>query len=581
MDLSYFSMEIWLADDVPTYSGGLGVLAGDTLRAIADLELRCNAVTLFYRGGYFRQVIDADGTQRAEAVAWDPSTRLERLDVQTSFELEGRRVHVGAWRFVLEGVGGHRVPVYLLDTDLESNAPEDRDLCDRLYGGDQRHRIRQEAVLGLGGVAMLDALGERGDKLHMNEGHASMLALEAYAQARESGADAATACDTVRGHCVFTTHTPVPAGHDRFSTEMVAQHLSPRLLGYLAELPATEGGELNMTLLGLALAGYVNGVAQRHGEVSREMFPDYTIDAITNGVHAGSWASAPMAAVFDEVCPGWRRENARLRFMESAPVERLHEAHGGAKQLLLDEIARRTGTALRADVFTIGFARRKTPYKRALLLLSDVQRLASLAERHGGIQIVYAGKAHPRDTAGQSLVRDIHAIQGALPDAVKLVFVPNYETDLGRLITSGVDIWLNTPRPPMEASGTSGMKAVLNGVPNLSVDDGWWCEGYLPGKTGWRIDASIVAAANAETARSAEDAHDRAEQLSQLTGDDDRLDAAQLYDLLDHEVLPAFEDRAKWGEIMRNCVALGGSFFNAQRMVETYMQRAYGLSRPH
>ena len=579
MDLSYFSMEIWLADDVPTYSGGLGVLAGDTLRAISDLGLACNAVTLLYRGGYFRQVIDGDGTQQAQAVDWDPEDRLERLDVRASFELEGRTVHVGAWRLVLTGVTGHRVPVYLLDTDIDGNAPEDRNLCDRLYGGDQRHRLRQEAVLGLGGVAILDALGDRGEKLHLNEGHASLLALEVYAQARGSGLDVETARAAVRERCVFTTHTPVPAGHDRFSQALVDQHLSARLREHLGELPAVEDGELNMTLLGLSLAGYVNGVAQRHGEVSREMFPDYEIDAITNGVHAGSWASAPMAAVFDDVCPGWRRENGRLRFVESVDVAALHEAHRGAKQLLVDEVHRRTGEVLSAEVFTIGFARRKTPYKRALLLLSDIQRLAALAERHGGLQIVYAGKAHPRDTAGQSLVKDIHAIRSSLPDAVKLVFVPNYETDLGRLITSGVDLWLNTPRPPMEASGTSGMKAVLNGVPNLSVDDGWWCEGFVRGKTGWRIDASIVKAAATAADLDSEAAHDRAEQLSQLTGEDDRLDAAQLYQLLDEEVLPTYADAQRWGEIMRHCIALGGSFFNAQRMVETYMQRAYKLVR--
>lgn len=578
MHVSYFSMEIWLADDIPTYSGGLGVLAGDTLRAIADKGVACNAVTLLYKGGYFRQRITDDGTQRAEPVQWNPAEKLERLDIRASFDLEGRVVHVGAWRLVLTGVGGHEVPVYLLDTDLEENAPEDREICDRLYGGDTRHRIRQEAVLGLGGVAMLDALGQRGRTLHMNEGHASMLALALYTEARETGRDAATAAAFVRERCVFTTHTPVPAGHDRFPMALVERHLSGRLVERLRELPATEDGQLNMTLLGLALAGYVNGVAERHGEVSREMFPDYEIDAITNGVHAASWASAPMAAVFDEVCPDWRRDNALLRQVEGVIVSRLHEAHRAAKQVLLAEVKRRTGDALSLDTFTIGFARRKTPYKRALLLLSDLPRLTEIAERHGGLQIVYAGKAHPKDTAGQSLVREIHAIRSSLPDAVKLVFVPNYETDLGRIITAGVDVWLNTPRPPMEASGTSGMKAVLNAVPNLSVDDGWWCEGYVRGKTGWRIDASIAHARARGGDVSAEDAHDRAEQLSKLTNEDDRLDAAQLYDLLDREVLPAFDDAARWGEIMRHCVALGGSRFNAQRMVESYMRRAYGLS---
>jgi starch phosphorylase len=240
-------------------------------------------------------------------------------------------------------------------------------------------------------------------------------------------------------------------------------------------------------------------------------------------------------------------------------------------------VERRVGTRLSAERFTIGFARRKTPYKRALLLLSDIPRLAEIAEQHGGLQIVYAGKAHPKDIAGQSLVREIHALQKTLPDSIGLVFVPNYETDLGRVITAGVDLWLNTPRPPMEASGTSGMKAVLNGVPNLSVDDGWWCEGYVAGKTGWRIDASIVHGRARSGAVSAEDARDRSEELSKLSNEDDRLDAAQLYTLLDESVLPTFADTARWGTMMRHCIALGGARFNAQRMVESYMKRAYRL----
>ena len=577
MHVSYFSMEIWLADDIPTFSGGLGVLAGDTLRAIADKGIACNAVTLMYKGGYFRQSITAEGTQRDHPVVWEPASKLERLDVRASFELEGRTVHVGVWRFELEGIGGHRVPIYLLDTDLEENAPEDRGLCDRLYGGDGRHRLRQEAVLGLGGVAALDALNERGTIVHMNEGHASLLALSLYAEAREAGHDVQAAAALVRGRCVFTTHTPVPAGHDRFPLVSVERHLPARYTRCIKELPATEDGELNMTLLGLALAGYVNGVAERHGEVSREMFPDYEIDAITNGVHAASWASAPMAAVFDEECPGWRRDNAQLAQISNAATSRMREAHQLAKRHLVEEVRRRTGERLCEDTFTIGFARRKTPYKRALLLLSDLPRLGTIAARHGGLQIVYAGKAHPKDVAGQSLVREIHAIRDSLPDKVTLVFVPNYETDLGRTITAGVDLWLNTPRPPMEASGTSGMKAVLNGVPNLSVDDGWWCEGYVAGKTGWRIDASIVHGRARSGAVSAEDARDRSEELSKLSNEDDRLDAAQLYTLLDELVLPTFADTARWGTMMRHCIALGGARFNAQRMVESYMKRAYRL----
>ena len=550
--VAYFSMEIAIAPDMPTYSGGLGVLAGDTLRAAADMGLPLAAVTLAHRKGYFHQHLDANGVQSEEPEPWYPENRLAAEEPVVTVTIEGRPVAVRAWRTDIEGVAGHRIPVYLLDTDLEQNEPQDRTLTDCLYGGGADYRLRQEAVLGIAGARMLRALDYEPVVYHMNEGHAALLTLPVLEQElRGAGLHTATeeSIQAVRRKCVFTTHTPVPAGHDRFSGEQAYRILGNERASLLERFGCFHDGLLNMTYVALRFSRYVNGVAMQHGKVSRQMFPDYRIDAITNGVHAGTWTAPAVRAVFDKHLPRWRQDNVTLRYAIDIPENEIVDAHTASKQVLLDAVKQRTGIEMRPEIFTLGFARRAATYKRADLLFTDPERLVRCAEKQGGMQIVYAGKAHPADEPGKAKIRRVIELSNELrQSALSIVYLENYEWELGALLTGGVDLWLNTPRRPYEASGTSGMKAALNGVPSLSILDGWWIEGWIEGVTGWAIDDH----------------------------EEDAGEANSLYDHLEQTILPLFySDQAQWRRIMRSTIALNGSFFNTQRMLEQYVINAY------
>jgi starch phosphorylase len=554
--IAYFSMEIALDSSIPTYSGGLGVLAGDILRSAADLEVPMVGVTLLHRHGYFRQQLAADGTQTEVDEQWSPEDRLERLETTVTIEIEGTKVRIQPWRFTVTGIEDYQVPVYLLDTALDSNSEFYRSLTDHLYGGDAHYRLCQEAVLGLGGVAVLRALGYgRNMVYHMNEGHSALLTLallEETLEEQNSSAPDDELIEAVRRQCVFTTHTPVAAGHDRFPIDLVNRVVGPRGASQLEDSRCLLDGTLNMTYLALRLSRYINGVSMRHGEVSLDMFPGYPIHAITNGVHAVTWTSPAFAELFDLKIPGWRHDNRYLRYAIQIPLDDIQAAHQSAKRVLLDEVERRNGVRLAEDVITLGFARRATPYKRAGLLLTDVTRLNAIADRVGPIQILYAGKAHPRDEPGKEVIRRIHEAARRLGERVRLVYMENYDLALAKYMCSGVDLWLNTPSRPQEASGTSGMKAACNGVPSLSVLDGWWVEGHVEGVTGWSLLESPEAAA---------------EESTELDG---------LYDKLEKLILPCYYSLPQaWAKVMRSAIALNASFFNTQRVVLQYVRNAY------
>jgi starch phosphorylase len=553
--IAYFSMEICLDQAIPTYSGGLGVLAGDTLRSAADLELPVVGVTLLHRKGYFRQHVDAAGNQSESAVEWRPEELLRELPERTSVVIEGRDVQVRAFRYAVRGVTGHEVPVLLLDTALPENSEEDRRLTDSLYGGDARYRLQQEIVLGMGGAQMLRCAGFTGDvRYHMNEGHSALLLaalLEWRLEGRKPFELTEADLEAVRRQCVFTTHTPVPAGHDRFPSDLVATVLGNDRRELLDAARCLDASELNMTHLALRLSRFVNGVAMKHREVSLAMFPGFPIDSITNGVHAATWTSPAFQKLFDQRIPEWRTDNLYLRYAVSIPLQEIRAAHTEAKQEFLAEVARRTGVELDAKVFTLGFARRATPYKRADLMFSDVNRLAQIAEKVGPMQIVFGGKAHPHDGGGKDLIRRIHQAAAELKDRVRVVYIENYEMAIAAKMVAGVDVWVNNPMKPLEASGTSGMKAALNGVPSLSVLDGWWIEGHVEGVTGWSIGSSESV-------------------------DDQSKDAQDLYLKLERVILPLFYGLPlAYAEVMRGSIALNGSFFNTQRMVEQYVRNAY------
>lgn len=556
--IAYFSMEVGLESDMPTYSGGLGVLAGDTIRSAADLNVPMVAVTLLHREGYFYQKLDSNGVQTEEPVLWGVEDFLALQEPTVTVNLEGREVKLRAWKFEVRGFGKDGVPVYFLDTNLPGNSDWERTLTDHLYGGDTYYRLCQEVILGIGGVRILRALGHNQiDRFHMNEGHAALLTLELLQERCQSEARNSISeqdVDAVREKCVFTTHTPVPAGHDTFPPEEIHRALGDHIGLQAKDLIFHEEG-LNMTHLALTLSHYINGVAKKHGEVSSHMYAPYRIDSITNGVHAATWTSKPFQRLFDEFIPGWRQDNFSLRYALSIPAEKIWEAHLEAKRKIIHCINRQTNQGMDVETLTLGFARRAASYKRADLLLSDVDRLKEIHSKAGAFQIIYAGKAHPKDGGGKELIRRIFQAMEALKGDVKIAYLENYDIELGKLITSGVDIWVNTPLPPMEASGTSGMKAALNGVPSFSVLDGWWIEGCIEGKTGWSIG---------------QDARDPEAQR------DNEQDAAALYDKLEHTIIPLFYNQPEqFRDMMTHCIALNGSFFNTQRMVQQYVLKAY------
>ncbi|PMQ01119.1 MAG: alpha-glucan phosphorylase [Dictyoglomus sp. NZ13-RE01] len=550
--IAYFSMEIALISEIPTYSGGLGVLAGDTVRTAADLNIPFVAVTLISRKGYFKQIIEEDGTQKELPYEWNPEQYLTSLPIQVSVKIEGRDVYIKPWVYYWKSYTGSIVPVIFLDTNLQENSLEDRTITDYLYGGDASYRLKQEIVLGIGGVRVLEALGLTIRKYHINEGHSALLTLELLN--KTNGRPLEERVEVVKDLCVFTTHTPVEAGHDRFPYELVKKILGD----YISfELLQKFGGEkeLNMTLLALNLSGYVNGVAKRHQEVSSQMFPGRVIHAITNGVHSFTWTSAGFRKLYDEYIPGWATEPELLARVEVIPNEKIWEAHMQAKRDLISYIYDQTGVKFEENVLTLGFARRATAYKRPHLLFTDINRLKKV-KRKGPIQIVYAGKAHPKDEEGKRLIKEIYGYMKELKDEIKIVYLQDYNLDMAKKIVAGVDVWLNTPQRPLEASGTSGMKAAHNGVINFSVLDGWWIEGHIEGVTGWSIGPSP------------------SEERSIENHIQEEID--DLYNKLEYIIIPMYyKNPDQWIQIMKNSIGNIASYFNTHRMMKRYITDAY------
>jgi starch phosphorylase len=445
------------------------------------------------------------------------------------------------------------VPVILLDTNLDQNDPADRELTDRLYGGDERYRLKQEVILGIGGTRLLQALGFEIQTYHLNEGHAALLTLEllrryphpaGHRSANSSRYDE----DRVLEHCLFTTHTPVEAGHDRFDYPLVESVLD----GFIEfdELRRYAGeADCNLTRLAFSLSGYVNGVAKRHARTTQQLFPGYSVHAITNGIHARNWTHPALVRLFDETMSDWSIEPDILVSADQMDDQALRSAKSRAKDDLIALIKARTGQTLDSDLPIIAFARRMTGYKRPLLILSDLDRVRGIAERRP-FQLVWAGKAHPADIDGKNIIHQIHLASEALAGAVQSVFVPDYGLEVAAALVAGADIWLNTPRPPMEASGTSGMKAALNGTLNFSVLDGWWIEAWIEDVTGWSIGEDGPAS--------------------------DSEHASSLYDKLENKILPRFfDDQPKWAWMMKEAISKIGSRFNSQRMMRRYTTDAY------
>ena len=544
-EIAYFSAEIGVSSELPTYSGGLGVLAGDHIKSAADIGLSMVAVTLLYREGYFRQTINQSGKQIEKFPSFNPSERLEELPNKIKITLRGRDVWIRAYKLTQRGCSGGAVSIYFLDTYLDKNIDEDKSISLRLYSGDNNHRILQEAVLGFGGFSLLESLGFENIKTyHMNEGHCAFLTLALLKKYNFNK-------DKVRSKCHFTTHTPVEAGHDHFSIDR-CRNILGELIPQNLELPTLKlKKRLHMTELGLYLSRSANGVSKLHGEVAQKQFPDFKIDFITNGVYHPHWAGNSFCDLFDKRIKDWKVSPNLLLDLKNISDEELAFAHQQQKDDLVNYINSNTHFKLSSNLLTIGFARRAAEYKRARLIFSDLNRLKKFGKNK--IQFVFAGKAHPNDKNGKKIIQDIVEFSTKLSASVPVVFLENYDMELGRLITSGVDVWLNTPLRPNEASGTSGMKAALNAVPNLSIIDGWWAEGCIHGKNGWAIGS--------------------------VDSINDQDDADSLYTILESDVIPTFyKDQARWLEIMRSSIK-GGVNFTGSRMIKEYNSKFYSFKK--
>ena len=544
--IAYFSMEVGLTSEIPTYAGGLGTLAGDAIRSSADLKLPLVAVTLISKRNYFKQKLDVNGRQSEQQREWNPEKLLVLLPNEVYVHIEGRSVKVKAWLYKYKSVTGGVVPVIFLDTDHEGNTPEDREITFYLYGGNERYRLKQEAILGFGGVRMLDALGFKVRKYHMNEGHSSFLSVELL---RKFGMDT----EKVRELCVFTylIHQS-DAGHDKFNYGLVSEVLETVDLEPLKKYGGTE--ILNMTCLALNLSNYVNGVAKRHQEISSKMFAGYEIHAVTNGVHSFTWTGESYRKVYDKYLPGWAIEPELLAKVDIIPDCEIWAAHEEQKQILIDYANLTAGSSLSSDIFTLGFARRATEYKRPTLLFSNLERLRTISQK-GKLQAIFAGKAHPRDEGGKKLIEQIYSFGNQLKGDVEIVYLEDYSMDTAAKMVGGVDVWLNTPLRPMEASGTSGMKAAHNGVINFSVLDGWWAEGWIENLTGWAIGAHSPDSDNAETTLK---------------------EAEDLYNKLEYVITPMFYDRRdEWVKMMKNSIGKIAYYFNSHRMMRRYVIDAY------
>lgn len=548
-------MEIMLRTHIPTYAGGLGILAGDILRSCADMKIPAVGMTLVYKGESFIQKFHTDGTQSYSEIEWRKSDQFTKMPQRISIKVNGQNITIGCWRFDIVGYSGFVVPVYLLDTDYYINDQWARDLTKDLYDDKPEIRFSQEIILGIGGVQMLKKLGyEQVDCYHLNEGHAALAPLALLPDNNWKD-------DEVKKKCVFTTHTPIPEGHDIFSYEMTQKYADGYLPWHIKSL--SDNDNLNMTRLALNMSKYTCGVSQKHGEVSRGMFPGYPIDSVTNGVHHRTWIASTMQDLYNEYLPGWIEDPQQFwKAVESIPNDKLWEAHQETKKTLIDFVNHHltSTTAISPEpdelfdtnTLTVALARRPVRYKRPLLIYKDLNRLIRLAA--GKIQIIQSGKSHPQDDISHEIVKEILHISKKLKGIVRIVYLENYSPKIARLLVSGTDIWLNTPNRPLEASGTSGMKSAMNGGINFSVLDGWWIEGFkMCPQSGFTIGPPA-------------DSNNK---------NDDEADSNDLYNKLEHTIIPMYyENSAEWINHMKNAITLG-AYFNTHRVVQEYMKKAW------
>ncbi len=537
--VAYFSMEIALENKIKTFAGGLGVLAGDILRSASEKKYPMLGITLLNKNGYFKQVINAKGKQMARADKSDYS-KLKLLPYKIYLNIGKDKVLVKAWKYILKSGKGIEIPIYLLDTNWPENREKHRRLCNNLYDGDLRKKLKQAVILGRAGVKLLSKIGQ-GDiaKIHLNEGHGALAAVQLYLDSKKK--TQAEKVKDIRKRLVFTTHTPIKEAHDVFYAEF--------LLKYQADFPLeikelVVNDTINFSQLAIHFSSYVNGVSLSHQKLSRQMFPRAKVQAVTNGVNSSLWTAPEFKKLFDEYAPGWEENNKLLVKAEKIPLELISKTHNEAKKRLIDFVNKTKKEKFKQDIFTITFARRFAAYKRPTMLLNDLKEIKRINKNVGKIQIIYTGKAHPQDVVGQTLISEVNKRIAKLQPEVKIVFLPNYDLEVAKLLVAGSDLWLNNPVPPNEASATSGMKAAHNAIPQLSTWDGWWPEASHRKKTGWTIKEEGVK--------------------------------NNLYELLAKEIVPLYYKKPEeYLKIRRQAISLNASKFNTQRVVEEYIKKAY------
>ncbi|HJZ05657.1 hypothetical protein A2634_05270 [Candidatus Amesbacteria bacterium RIFCSPHIGHO2_01_FULL_48_32] len=548
-EVVYFSLEFMLETDVPTYAGGLGVLAGDLMRSCADLGIGAIGMSIVYSGDTFSQTINADGTQSFTKQDWQKLDQLTKLPQVVELTIANTKVLVGCWRYDIVGLSGYVVPVYLLDTNLTQNPPWVREITRNLYEGGEA-RLAQEIVLGIGGVKMLRTLGiERAKTYHLNEGHCGFVPLALLPENNYQD-------ELVRQMCVFTTHTPIPEGHDRFSYELAYKFGGSYLPWHIKKLAGEN--EMSMTHLAMNLSRKNLAVSRKHQVVSEQVFPGYKFGYVTNGVHHRSWTHNYLQDLYNQVIPGWLENPETLADAPAlVPDDLLWNAHIECKKKLITYVNRHLTTALLVagdylfdeNTLTISLARRPVAYKRPLLLYHDIERFVRIGA--GRIQVIQCGKSHPDDDVSQGFVRQIVDLSKRFKEVLKIVFLENYSPKIARLLVNGSDVWLNTPKRGLEASGTSGMKAAMNGVINLSIPDGWWIEA---------VEIDRLAGFSIGTAGET---------------NDDSTDADIVYEKLEMEIIPMYyENRGEWIGRMKRAIALG-AYFNTHRVVKEYRQKVW------
>ncbi|MEY3470945.1 MAG: GlgP2: glycogen phosphorylase [Candidatus Parcubacteria bacterium] len=530
---AYICMEFGLSDDIKLYTGGLGILAGDTIKSFADLGLPVVGVGILYKHGYLDQTLDIEQGQISKPQEWDYSNKINLIG-KTTIPLANETVSVNIWEYIYtSSISNKSVSIILLDTDLPENSADFRAVSDKVYAPEPEIFRRQLIVLGLGSKYALDSLGcKEINTFHLNESHSALISL---------------VIDHPSSQVVFTTHTPLLGGHTRLPIDWLKNICTEKQVQNLPKESFEDEQTINLTRLALTLADYSNAVSSKHQEVSQAMFPDHKIDYITNGIHSPTWVSQSIDQVLQNYFSGWKMHPEILRYIEGIPTSDIRKAHQVNKDNLANYLKEQENIDFLPDAFTIGFARRATEYKRANLIFSDIERLSKLAEKYKGINIIFAGKAYHTDLVGFDIIKRIlNTAKEHNNQYLKIIYLPNYSMEMSKLLISGVDVWLNTPRISYEASGTSGMKASLNGVLNISTYDGWWPESGIHNINGWTISG-----------------HDEYQEINSM------------YDNIDNAMNTFYNNREKFTKMQRSAISLIGSYYNTHRMVLEYIRKGY------